>query len=250
MDMQKLSLATLLLFSAVITVKANDTVWGFEDQTAGEVPRGWSRMWGKQGDDLVLISNIKAADGKNSMLIDRGSHTAQWGAGAKLPDFDSGWLRVAFWFLVDGDADGPRARFGLLIRNQFSPSTVDTALRVGFHAGRIRFYSRRGCAGQKNYRRDHWYRVTLWWPAAAGDETKGDAWVCMQRLAQGGAEPVGEPLRVVDCIPARKGRQAAVLQLTTYPGKAHNNFKVYFDEFEIRQVDELPRFLHAAENGD
>jgi hypothetical protein len=48
----------------------------FEGQIPGEAPRSWRHAWGKMNDDLLLITNLQAASGKKSLLLDRVTGTS------------------------------------------------------------------------------------------------------------------------------------------------------------------------------
>ncbi len=213
-------LLSMALSMWVPSADAKDVLvhFDFEDQIPGEQPQGWRLNWGHIGDDLFMISNLRAAGGRQSMVLDkRGTNTAHWGFGTLLPQIKSGWLLVSFSFLIEGR----EADFSIEFQNGNT------------NAMRWQFANNIFSAGRHRYDPGKWYRVRVWLPGP--DRPDATAWMQMERRTQeGGYEPVGKAVKVL-CAVARNANPHWRIN----PSPGHRNYRVFFDEVSFERIEDF-----------
>lgn len=160
---------TLLLCCCAISVgtaAADDTpllTQDFEDQVAGQSPRGWSKAWGNQAQDVLMISSEAAASGRNSMLLERSSDSggAMWGLSHDVPPVASGKIRIEFKFRAVGAGDA--AQWRLELRGHLE----NTERLLSISAQNLQLFA----GGKKlgEYQSGRWYRLTLTMPIRPED---------------------------------------------------------------------------------
>jgi len=215
--------STLILLLAAAAGAEELLHQGFEDRVPGETPSGWRHAWGNKADDLLIVSNVQSAAGRQALLLDRGENTAQWGAQTALPAIDRGWLALSFAFRVEGKGD--RAHFGIELRNG-----TKRALALSFRFSRLTVVTKLPKAPAKwkggslgAYRENQWYRVRLWLPGRSLPTAIARAQ--LERATRAGWEAAG-PAVPVACDLAR--RPNPLLMLCLAPGRT--GFRLYLDE--------------------
>ncbi|HEY3379531.1 MAG TPA: hypothetical protein VGL77_18805 [Armatimonadota bacterium] len=225
-------LAFMLGAMAVHSAEAGATpvLWhlDFDEQKPGDVAKGWEPAWGEPGDNTLTISNRKAANGTNSLLLDRktGQSDTMWGMSAKIPDVSTGWAVLSFDFLVLGSrAD---VNFGFEVRGTgvderivglaFSDRTVSL---VGYNP--IQQVRLGGITS------DTWYRMTLWVPTTGGKQGKAYARLerrvdehTWMRVGITGAVNTVQPMQAYGCM-----------MVNTAPGK--RNYQLFLDDCQLAQ---------------
>ena len=205
----------------------------FDDQVAGEQPKGWSHSWGEQGDDQFVISNELCLSPKNSFLLDRtGTNVAQWGCVAGLPEITTGWGVLSWCVRVQGAGNDIAAGFEVR-----EPQLKGHFANVGLSGGKVVLKSGDWKSGAMlgAYTADQWYRITLWLPTAEGKQTA--VWGRMEARQEDGTwKAVGERLSVpLGDIETKYG----ALMLTVAPNK--RNFKLFAEDFKlVTGTEDLP----------
>ena len=202
----------------------------FEQQLPGEAPAGWSYRWGQAGDDLVSISNIEAADGRQSLLLDRtvGEKAPMSGYGTAIPDIRDGTLVLTIHLFYTGP--GNNAHFSLLLRDRKSPHTIVAALQAGDQALAFTGSAYRGKSGLGTFREKCWYRVRLWLPASGGRATttatgRAALW---EMTGPDTFTPVGNEVQLATITPPDG---YGILELVTAPNK--RDFRLYLDALSV-----------------
>jgi len=166
---QRALLALLLCLGAA----AAQLPWkqDFEDRLPGQTPRGWSTAWGTPGDDLLLTSNLRAAGGARSLLLDRqtGEQATMAGYSTRLPNVVERWMTVSVRFLIQGKADS--VRFGLELRGA---NPGDRLVAVGIDGRRVTLATadNKTHAALGEYVEDGWHLLRLWLPTAGGGQAE------------------------------------------------------------------------------
>jgi hypothetical protein len=234
----------LLAAGALAAAPADEGVlWsqGFEDRLPGQAPAGWGGTWGKSGDDLLIVSNLRAVGGRQALLLDRtGGNTEMWGVAAVFPDTEVGWLRFSFAFLVQGA--GNDARFSFEIRERL-PSGRRVA-GLGFAASRVQItpmsaagtYMDPQRASLGAFEKDAWHRVELWLPTSGAAERRVLA--RLSRYAgQGAWEAAGGVVQVPGTPPAA-GASYGQFMLVMAPGA--RGYKLFLDDLQAAAVTVAP----------
>ncbi len=226
-----LSISTIcLLLLPLLPVTAAEIKQDFEDQVPGSLPRGWGKAWGKQEEDLFMVSSEKAFSGSRSMVVDRLSpeSTKMWGLSRTFPDFKSGIIKLSFHFLVIGP--GNRACFSFELRG--AAANTDRLAALLFKDRKIipRSYAksvkRRDRSILGRYASGQWYRISLSFPATPAD---GDKLIAeLTPLKPFGKTAV---LKLPMKFPQRK---YGILMLNTSPGK--NGYKLFIDDFTVTNI--------------
>jgi hypothetical protein len=212
----------------------------FEDRVAGSEPGGWGGKWGTQGDDLLIVSNVRALSGEKALLVDRtGDNVAMWGVSKGLPDVTEGWLRLSFCFLVQGA--GHDARFGFEIR-EGAPSQRRVA-GLSFGGSKLEAkpmsesggYMKEGQARLGRFEKDVWYRVDLWMPASGSADRRGAVQLA-RYLGKGEWEAVGKP-QPLSVVAPPTGRRYGQLMFVASPGA--RGYRLFLDDIAVEQA-ELP----------
>ncbi len=210
-------------------------VWrqDFESALPGQLPRGWSRHWGQAGDDLMLVTNLHAAQGKQCLLIDRstGTNPEMWGGATEFPDPPGAWRELSFCFMIEGRGDD--ARFGIDLRGR--RTNTERILSWGFGANRVSLSACKPPAGadkvkspSAEYRPGVWYRVRVWLSAAK--PAKGEAWAMLEeREGADGWRTVYPPV----CLPITPPRQEWGILMVNV-GPQHRGLNVYLDAVLVR----------------
>ncbi|HEY3332217.1 MAG TPA: hypothetical protein VGK19_19470 [Capsulimonadaceae bacterium] len=201
----------------------------FDAQVPGDVPDGWRKLWGDSGDDLLVVSNVFAVSGKNSLLFDRvsGTNTAQWGFGRPFSDIASGWCVVSFSFLVEGA--GNDTAIGIEVRDSGGGNSRSSIAGIG----RLKVivnspdYSHDTLIGA--YSPGVWQRLTLWAPTREGKQTE----TCALLEALDGAgkwHQVGNPVTV----PSKPfDKPYGFFQVNAAPNK--RGFRLYVDDLSVER---------------
>ena len=232
------------LFGAVLFAAAGDKpLWsqGFEDRVAGQPPVGWGVKWGDQGDDLVIVSNLRAASGSRSLLFDRtGDNTAMWGTATGFPSVKSGWAHLSCAFLVQGA--GHDARFGFEIREAAPAQRRVAALRFGgSKVGVIPMSESGGYLDKESvtlgtFAKDVWYRLDLWLPAAGSSDRRGAAQL-LRYAGAGSWEPLGAPWALPLVAPAATSGYGQLMYVAT-PGA--RGYRLFLDDLQLTAATALP----------
>jgi hypothetical protein len=223
------------LLPACVTLPApaasGGAVWGhdFEGQLPGTVPKGWQPAWGVRGDDLLVVSNLRAVSGSRSLLLDRwsGTEATHWGAHAQMPAVRDGWAVLSWAFLVQGA--GSDAWFGFEIQGSVPNERI---VNVGVFDGIVQFQSgdwkRRELLGR--YEEDTWYRVVLRLPTPGGRQTSARGRL-LRRDRDGSWLPVGEEIE----MPASPPRERLhSFRLITSPGK--RGYLLFLDDVRLERA--------------
>lgn len=236
----------LLLWHGVISVLAITLVFGpivaraadaptsplvrqtFDEQIPGDVPDGWRKLWGEQGDDQLIVSNFYAVSGKKSLLLDRQSstNTAQWGFGKPFPDIKDGWCVVSFDFLIEGA--GNDTAIGVELRPAGGPTARSLAVGIGGLKVNVAGPTFNNSTTVGAYEPGKWHRLTLWAPTREGKQTTGYA-TLEARDATGGWKAVGPTVSV----PSTFEKEYGFLQMNVAPNK--RGFKLYVDDVTVEQ---------------
>lgn len=201
----------------------------FDDQVPGEKPRGWSVLWGDQGDDVLTISNLHSTSAANSVLLDRavGDSPTMYGVGRSLPDAKNGWCVLSFAMRVEGD--GSNVNLGIEVRRK-DGNSAGKVLSLGLSGLKMKI----GGAPPGDYRLGQWYRLTCWLPTAGGNQTS--AHVALEARNPDGTWKSLGPQQTVAATPPPSGY--GVLMFNTHPQK--RNFRMFVDDFKVEQRDGPP----------
>lgn len=235
----------LVLFGTVLISVAGDRpLWsqGYEDRVAGQPPVGWGRQWGNLGDDLVIVSNLRAVSGDKALLIDRtGDNTAMWGLVTDFPGVKEGWVRLSCAFLIQGA--GFDARFGFEIREAVPAQRKVAGLRFGgsklsvIPMSEVGAYLDKESVPLGRFEKDVWYRVDLWLPAVGSSDRRGAAQM-LRYCGEGKWEPLGPAHAVpVFAPPATSGY--GQLMFVATPGA--RGYRLFLDDLQATAEAALPK---------
>ena len=217
----------------------------FETQVPGQKPRGWSVTWGAIGDDLCRVTNIRAAEGKQCMLLDRRSGTNK--EPVKLmrpvPDVKQGWAELSFCMLVDGKAADAQFVVEIGEPHPHQLVKVDVGLRgwgpkVYLYPNTLRSWTENWNAKRSmaSYVPGVWHRVTLLMPTRRGGQKQAHGFL-EARQADGSWRRAG-PVRSVPCRAPRK----AYAHLSIVVPRGKRGFELFFDDFRLGSRSTLPEF--------
>jgi hypothetical protein len=233
----------LLTCLAVVLASAGEPLWrqDFEDRTPGREPGGWGGKWGDQGDDLLIVSNLRALSGKQALLLDRtGDNTAMWGVMTGFPDHREGWVRLSFAFLVQGA--GHDARFGFEIREGVPSQRRVAGLGFGGSAVKATPMSESGGYLSSEtvrvgaFEKDVWHRLDLWMPASGNPDRRGA--VQLSRYCGNGQwEPVRPP-QAFPVVAPPEGRGLGQLMFVSTPGA--RGYRLFLDDLQLHAVPAPP----------
>jgi hypothetical protein len=222
--------AFLLPASAILAEETTLLKQDFESQVPGQVPSGWGRAWGKQGEDLFRVTSDQAYSGKQSMLFDRltGGTSSMWGLQKGLPSFKQGKATLSFKFRIDGP--GNLANFSLEFRGK--KANTDRLFSVAFKDRKIslRSYAKAEKSEQNaslgTYLGKQWYSLSLVVPATPADGSSLEAELV----------PLNNPEQKTTGRVAMRfpQKEFGLLMLCTAPGKA--GYQVFFDDFLVSQA--------------
>ncbi len=226
-----------LLALPIVPVCAGEGGWhqDFEEQVPGDLPKGWSRAWGEQGDDQFLVSNLTAASGRHAMVLDRytGSNLAQWGLQTSLPHFSEGFVLLSLAFRVEGS--GSRAHLGMELRHG---GKRDMAMAFRYSTFSLHTYMKDpplGLGGGKvaRYEQNSWYRLNFWLPT----EKEGSTAYCRvdRLLPDGGEQACGPPL----AFASTAAHTPKMLLMINLP-PLRRGFRFYFDDLRCTAVNDHP----------
>ncbi|MCF7855683.1 MAG: hypothetical protein K9N51_12855 [Candidatus Pacebacteria bacterium] len=215
--------------------KAKTLVWedDFEERLPGQLPKGWSRYWGEQGDDQALVSNINVLEGKRCLLLDRrtGTNKSQWGLCRPFPDIPKGRAVLEIPFLIHGK--GNDVRFCFDIRGE---KTINEHLILfSFWEKRLSFSAKmaegkkfgRGIVLGENVH-DHWHKLVI--HLVARDSGKGGGKLKVALYKKDGKGWKLVKLAEKDgVVPPRK--RYGLIMLNTLPYK--RNYLVYLDHLRL-----------------
>ena len=216
-----------LLACVPLRAGAQAPLWqqDFEQQTPGGRPAGWAYGWGSPGDDLLVISNMRAASGRQSLLLDRmGENEAHSGCFTRLPEVTAGWAVLSWCFLVQGQ--GHDAAFGIEIR-EASLKTRVVSIGVGDRRVRLTDANYGNAVGLGQYEGDQWYRVTLWLPTQDGAQKQ--AWGELEGRDEEGLWKLVGPRQAVPW--AGGAPQYGAPMVDTTPGK--RNYLLFLDDLRL-----------------
>lgn len=235
------ALATVGVWGAEPAPRPAPWAQDFEDRVPGQAPADWGATWGTPGDDLLLVSNLRAVGGRQALLLDRtGTNTEMWGIATTLPDTREGWLHVSFAFLVQGA--GNDARFGFEIRERLPSGR--RVVGLGFAASKVAVtpMSEAGAylADQKvtlgAFEKDVWYRLELWLPAAGGPERRLPVSLSRYR-GEGAWEEAGALIQVPAVAPAGNASYGQFMLVMT-PGA--RGYRLFLDALQAEGVPTAP----------
>lgn len=195
----------------------------FEDRLPGQVPAGWSLAWGNGGDDLLLTSNLRAASGQRSLLLDRqsGEQSPMGGYSTRYANLADGWLHFQFQLLLWGKADA--VRFGFEWRGA---NPGDRVAVIGVDGRKVTFtsgdFAKSAPLGEVG--EDQWATLQLWLPTTGGAQTEAVA-----RLGDG-------PAVHLPAKPPASGH--GTFMLVTYPGK--RGYMAFLDSLSVTRADTAP----------
>ncbi len=247
-----LALALVLLTVLAATAPAAETpLWAqdFEERLPGQAPAGWGGVWGTPGDDLLVISNLRALRGRQALLLDRtGSNTEMWGTAVVFPDAKEGWLRLSFAFLVQGA--GNDARFGFEIRETLPSGRRVTGL--GFAASRVQItpmseagaYLPQQSVSLGGFEKDVWHRVELWLPTPGGGEPRVLGQLS-RYVGKGSWDAAGTLVEVPGTPPANTAHYGQFM-LVLAPGA--RGYKLFLDDLQAAAVATVPPPQGAGSN--
>ena len=215
--------------AAPATVTASPALaQNFDEQIPGDVPTSWARLWGNQGDDQFVVSNMKSVSGKHSLLLDRqtGTNTEMWGFGRPLPAMDDGWYVMRFDFCVDGA--GSDVRLGFELRAQGGAPERACALSLDGLALNLQSSDSKHAVQVGQIVAGTWYRVTLWTPTSKGNQST--AYATLERFHGATWKPEG----TVQSVPAVAPKGGyGYLEVNTAPEK--RGFDTYVDDVLVEQ---------------
>ncbi|MCY3021332.1 MAG: hypothetical protein NTW87_20145 [Planctomycetota bacterium] len=210
----------------------------FESQTPGESPKDWYSSWGKHGDDLLIVSNLQAAGGKQSLLLDRTGQLIEFGGWTTaFPGASEGWLQLSIAFRVEGA--GSAAQFGIEIRAAVSDAGRRVlGLSFGECAVKTIPMNEAGTnASDKEakpevvgtFDRDVWYRIDVLLPSRSVGPAQGQV-TLQRRKSPDGWEQVGTPVRCKIFPPA-----AGYGPLMLVPAPDSRGYKLFLDDIRTEQ---------------
>ena len=215
--------------AAPAVVMASPTLTqNFDEQIPGDVPTSWARLWGSQGDDHFIVSNMKSVSGKHSLLLDRqtGTNTEAWGFGRPLPAIADGWYVTQFDFCVDGA--GSDVRLGFELRAQGGTPERACALSLNGLTLYLQSFDCKHTARVGQIVAGAWYRVTLWAPTPKGNQDT--AYATLESFHGTTWKPEG----TVQSVPAAAPKGGyGYLEVSTDPDK--KGFEVYVDDVTVEQ---------------
>lgn len=229
--MRKLLISTLIMLGLTVLCGGGERVLldlNFDDQVAGQPPKGWSRAWGTQDDDQLIVTSTRWVSPGNSMMLDRltGANTNMWGMSTSFDGGKSGSTRVEFNIMIEGPAN--LARCSLEFRGNytnterlFSLGFKDLTGSIGPRKGGIKF----------KYETGKWYHAVLEVPNSPADGNKLDfEWY-----------PVGHADKAVKgSIPYKFPKKGfGTMMLNTAPGK--RGFQVFIDDIKVTTTSEPDR---------
>lgn len=145
----------------------------FDDAIPGMSPQGWTRVWGEQGEDRMILSNIDALGGEgNSLLFERfeGGPRAHWGSGTRIPAWSSPWLELSLAFRWEGPATRAHWMFEILSSRQQRLYDIGVGSVKGSRQVRIATRTSRDKAVPLGKTEAGvWYRVRVLLPHPASD---------------------------------------------------------------------------------
>ncbi|NUQ02233.1 MAG: hypothetical protein HUU35_20490 [Armatimonadetes bacterium] len=224
----------MLALVAAAVVAGAEPLWRqeFEGQVPGERPQSWGVGWGDSGDDLLLVSNLRAASGSRSWLLDRTAQNAvtMCGYSTRFVNVAAGWLNLSVSFLVQGK--DLNVRLGLEVRGA---NPGDRLVAVGLNGGAVSFSTPDGksTAALGEYDEDRWHRVRLWLPTAAGGQEYAVA--LLERRGRDGWEPAGPAGRIPARVPASG---YGTLMPCTWPGK--RGYLLFLDDLTVDPAERPP----------
>lgn len=228
-------LIVVIGFSAWVSMARETGGWkqDFEDRVPGQSPLAWSVEWGTRGEDLLLVSNLRACGGTHALLLDRTGPTSDmWGIATCFPNHTEGWQCLSFAFLVQGA--GHDARFGFEIRTRLPSGRRICAL--GFSGSKLKLtpmsemgnHRGRESVELGRFEKDVWGQVEVWLPALTGAEP-----IIRARLSRMTGDGAWEPAGPVAEIPAFPPTGDAVygqLMLVTSPGA--RGYRLFIDDLQ------------------
>ncbi len=186
-------------------------VWqqGFEDQVPGQLPQGLPVSWGDATDTIIAVSNLTAASGERSLLVDRtvGGSKAAFKLSRVVNNPGSAWGLFQFAIRIDGAAATSR------LTVEFGPMHPNPVAKFVFSlrgwGPQIYLYPNvRGATWDENWRakqvvcdwhRGVWQRLSLAFPVAAPvnevsaavEQRDGDGWRALGGPTTVPATPTG-----------------------------------------------------------
>jgi hypothetical protein len=230
---KRLRLVIFLIAGTIGTSLSAKQINNFDQQIPGQSPAGWSHAWGNQSDDQLLVTNLRAASGQNSMLIDRltSTNTAQWGIKTYLPQLTNGWLQISFSFCIEGA--GTQAHLGMEFRNGYGSKR---AMGGGFRLNHLSFSTYAKDVPKElqkadlgDYQPDTWYRLVFLLPGPKEERT---AYVQLfEILPDGSTQPLQKPQPLV--CEVLQGKAPSIM-LNIAPGRRGVRF--FIDDISYEHI--------------
>lgn len=198
----------------------------FEDQIPGNIPSGWKKAWGNQGEDLFLVSSEYAVSGTQSMLFDRltGDNKDQWGLSANFPNIKKGMYKLSFNIMVIGP--GNNASFSFEIRDRrgkqrlFKIAFKDRKIILGSYAHLPR---EKKSSHPTKYDPKEWYNLTATFPASKEDGNEVN--LTITQLSN------PSNTKTVKNIMTFSKVDFGMIMLCVAPRK--NGYRVFIDDFKV-----------------
>jgi hypothetical protein len=200
----------------------------FDDQIPGDAPAGWVKLWGDQGDDQIMVSNVQTVSGNCSLMLDRqnGTNVKMWGFGRPLPALQDGWYVTRFDFLVQGSGSDIAVGFEMRAQGGGNERMCEVALN-GMNVNLSNpDWTHTMALGQ--IVAGSWYRLTLWTPTSNGKQTM--AYATMENRPAAVWKVMGPAQSVPSAAP--KGGYG-FLEINTIPDK--RGFELFIDDLEVEQ---------------
>ncbi|HEY3376041.1 MAG TPA: hypothetical protein VGL77_00980 [Armatimonadota bacterium] len=200
----------------------------FDKQQPGDTPEGWTVTWGEQGDDMLTISNQRAASKPNCLLLDRktGTNTKAWQCAHMLPAVADGVAVLSFAFLVQGA--GNDAVFEIECR----PSPGERGASIQIANRKVSAFFRTGgkSCTLGECLEDRWYRVELRLPTKGGQQHS--AAFTLQAQTDAGKWETVDGTKTLTMTPPQG--QYGMLLLHAVQDK--RNSQLFFDDLRFGQV--------------
>lgn len=217
---------------------ADDTLFfdlNFDDQVAGMDCVNLKHSWGTQGDNLMIIDNLKTYTYLgNAMLMERpeGYKAGGWGAGLDLPQKQYDWLQVQIAFLFDGSAT--KATCSLELREHAAKQLYYASL--GSNRGKDPITLIDGGTGWRttsvnSFDRKVWNRVTWLVPST----TASDLTMYLRLETWNATEKTWQQVGQVGSRQAAKVEKPFDLFRINFPS-GEEAIKLRFDDLKIQPV--------------
>lgn len=206
----------------------------FDIQISGQKPEKWCRAWGTKDDDQLIVSNLQAISGKNSLLLDRktGLNQHMWGVALRFPHVNSPQFTLSFCFLIEGT--GNEACFSFEIRG--ADANTDRVVTLSVRNRNVYLITNNKSVKNRKkksvllgkYEPGEWYRVKLILPTSGKLNLK--AYGSLYSYKKENIVTENSPQSVDINLPKKK---YGILMLNTAPGK--RNYRLFIDDIVIQE---------------